>query len=98
MERNTVIIDLDRYEDLMTELAGYKEELQKLRNITKDNILISKEDFYVDEVSEEENNLYIKTRALEQMVNEIGGYSLGNHGKFSEIKISNYFLTVKKES
>lgn len=98
MERNTVILDLDRYEDLMVELASYKEHNSKLTDLLKYNILISKEDFYIDEVREEENNLYIKTRALEQMVNEIGGYSLGNHGKFSEIKISNYFLTVKKES
>lgn len=94
MKKNTVMVDLDRYEELLLSEQDFRNQLIELQNIVDSKFLISKDCFRIkEEVGD--LRLVVETKVLEEIVKSINGYTT-EPSYYKETSISNYNLEIIK--
>lgn len=95
MDKNTVVIDLDRYDELMEDMNFYRDEANELENIMKNKVLLPIENFSIKS-KDGDNQLFIDIEGVKQIINSIGGYSL-KHKWEDQVRIGSYQIEIIKE-
>lgn len=92
MEKNTVMVDLDRYEELLLSEQDFRNQLIALQDTVNSRFLISKDSFRIKREGEE-LKLVIETKILEEIVKNIDGYTV-DPVYHREMSISSYNLKI----
>ncbi|WP_333638173.1 hypothetical protein [Tissierella praeacuta] len=96
LNKNTVVIDLDRYDELVEDREFYRDKVNELENMLKNKVLLSIENFSINSKDNDGFELLIDIEGVKQIINSIGGYSLET--KWSDqIKIGAYQMKLIKE-
>lgn len=96
MDRNTVVIDLDRYDELIEDINFYRDKANELESMLKNKVLLPIENFSTKSKDNGNYELYVDIEGVNQIVNSIGGYSL-KHKWEDQIRIGSYQIEIIKE-
>lgn len=96
LNKNTVVIDLDRYDELVEDREFYRDKVNELENMLKNKVLLSIENFSINGKDNDDFELLIDIEGVKQIINSIGGYSLETKWA-DQIKIGAYQMKLIKE-
>lgn len=97
LNKNTVVIDLDRYDELMNELRKAKDYI----NTLEDKLILDADSFCIEQEysSTDNSNLVLKIdrRAIRSIVDRIGGYSVDCKYSREMAIVGKYEIEITKE-